>query len=781
MINWATQPEEYFLAVAEIADMLGLSQQFIDKQLKKFNWQSTGERVQGGGYKYGINSIRLYKSDERDKEARGKLRTQCYYNWQESFEEACRQKAQEEYVRIEAESTRIIDESFEQNPFRMFTPSVVETQKKLNLARAKAHTDEASRKIAFNVIANGIQGSAKKDLEARFTILQMCKAWLADNNYPPGFKKGKDTWNYKGVQAFCAGIVSGAIELPKEHEHILIRKGKRSLKSATVLKWRDNSKAYGDWGLASHQIKRRGQTILPPLQQNYIIGIIHDYPHIGKSKMHYALQIEFTGAKVPSKDTVWRWSNYWKETNKRLFLLITNPDAYRNKYTVAFGSASADVVRLNQRWEADSTPADVMCSNGRYCIIGIIDVWSRRMKLLVSPTSKASAVAALLRRCIIDWGMCEEFKTDNGADYVSIAIERILLKLEIEHTLCEPFTPQQKPHIERALGTFSHGILEFLPGYIGHSVADRKQIEARKSFADRFGKKGETVQVAMTSAELQEFCDEWTDNIYGMNVHSTLGMSPSAKARTWTEPVKRISDERILDLLLFTAPAGEGFRTVSTKGIEVTFYGVKFFYIAGELGAHIGERVMPMIDPACMGTAVIYDADGNFLCVATDAQFKGISQQDVADEAKAINKEVMASAKKAASKIAKEAKTRSIADNIRQNRKEQQAKIAELPKQSDEYATAAMDQMNIALGEIERKKSEPRGTQISAEIIRKSDELINRMPQKRPLNMLDRAMEYEDKIKDGTATADEIEYVEAHRVYEETGIRTGPLAIRKSA
>jgi hypothetical protein len=680
-----------------------------------------------------------------------------------------------------AEIARLEDERIEENPLRCFTPSQWQAIEKVKLAKIKECQDEADRKLQYNIMANGLQGNPKKDLEARFTILKRCKEWLIANNFHNGFKKGKDTWNSKGLLIFCAGVVSGEIEIPKEYEHILIRKGKRSLTPASIRTWRDNSKEFGEWGIASHQIKRRGQTILPPLQQNYIIGIIHDYPHIGKAKMHYALQIEFTGAKVPSKDTVWRWSNYWKETNKRLFLLITNPDAYRNKYTVAFGSASADVVRLNQRWEADSTPADVMCSDGRYCIIGIIDVWSRRMKLLVSPTSKASAVAALLRRCIIAWGMCEEFKTDNGADYVSIAIERLLTNLEIEHTLCAPFTPQQKPHIERALGTFSHGILEFLPGYIGHSVADRKQIEARKSFANRFGKKGETVQVAMTSAELQEFCDEWTDNIYGMNVHSTLGMSPSAKARTWTEPVKRVSDERVLDLLLFTAPAGEGFRTVSTKGIEVTFYGVKFIYIAAELGAHIGARVLPMIDPTCMGTAVIYDADGNFLCVATDAHFKGISQQDVADEAKAINKEVMASAKKAASKIAKEAKTRSIADNIRQNRKEQQAKIAELPKQSDEYATAAMDQMNIAIGEIERKKSEPRGTQISTEIIRKSDELLNQVPQKKPLTMLDRTLEYERKIKENTATAEEIEYVEAYQHYEDTGRRTGPLVLRLAA
>jgi hypothetical protein len=686
-------------------------------------------------------------------------------NWQQEIitsERAAFYAAEEKKL---DEVARLEDERIEENPLRCFPASHWQIVEKQRLARVKELQDEAERKAAFNIMAVGLQGNKKKDLEARFTILQLCKAWLPENNYHNSFKNGKDTWNYKGVQVFCAGIVSGTIELPKEHEHILIRKGKRSLTPASLLKWRDNQKEFGDWGIASHQIKRRGQTILPPLQQNYIIGIIHDFPHIGRAKMHYALQIEFNGVKVPSKDTVWRWANFWKETNPRLFLLITNPDAYRNKYTVAFGSASADVVRLNQRWEADSTPADVMCKNGRFCIIGIIDVWSRRVKLLVSPTSKAAAVAALLRVCIIAWGVPEEFKTDNGADYVSIAIERLLANIEVEHPICDPFTPQQKPHVERVLGTFSHNILELLPGYIGHSVADRKQIEARKSFAERFGKKGETVEIAMTSAELQEFCDDWTESIYGMNVHSSLGMSPSEKARTWTEPVKRISDERVLDLLLFTAPAGEGYRVVGKKGIEVTFYGVKLFYIAGELGKYLGERVLPMIDPACLGTAVIYDAEGNFLCVATDAKFKGISQQEVAAEAKAINKEVMAELKKKAAAIAKKADSRGIADKIRKNRREQQAKIAEFPKQSEEYGTAAMDQATIALKEIERKNAEPQGTTIDAETFLRSEVLINQ-PKNCSVSEIDIHFEREDKVRNGTATAEEIrmvnEYNEKH-------------------
>lgn len=448
---------------------------------------------------------------------------------------------------------------------------------------------------------------------------------------------------------------------------------------------------------------------------------------------------------------------------------------------LALGSASADVRRLNQRWEADSTKADIMCSDGRCVLIGIIDVWSRRLKLLVSPTSKSTAVAALLRRCIIDWGVPEEFRTDNGADYTAFAMERLLFNLDIAHHLCAPFSPEQKPHIERVFGTFSRGLLELLPGYIGHSVADRKQIESRMSFAKRFGKKGEVVEIAMSSAELQKFCDEWTDHHYHQDVHSTLKMTPAAKARSWTEPVKRISDERVLDLLLYAAPAGDGYRTIGKKGVEVTFQGVKLQFISGSFAGHEGERVLPMIDPACIGTAVIYAADGSFLAVAEDPRFKGISQQEVAEEAKAIQKETLAELKKEVKAAAKKAGTSGIANKIRQQRKEQAEKIAGLPKKSTEHGSAALDQGAIALGEIERKKAAPCGAPITPELLKSADELIRLQPQERPMTETDKYFECNRKVKDGTATDEEKQFIADYDYWENTGKRVGLMAIRRAA
>ena len=38
---------------------------------------------------------------------------------------------------------------------------------------------------------------------------------------------------------------------------------------------------------------------------------------------------------------------------------------------------------------------------------------------MVVPTSRATAIAALLRRCILEWGVPEAVRTDEGENYTS--------------------------------------------------------------------------------------------------------------------------------------------------------------------------------------------------------------------------------------------------------------------------------------------------------------------------------------------------------------------------
>ena len=176
----------------------------------------------------------------------------------------------------------------------------------------------------------------------------------------------------------------------------------------------------------------------------------------------------------------------------RTFSIPDNPDAYKSKFQLALGDASEKAKRFLHFIEVDSTPADVICSdNKRYTIIGGIDVFSRKCKFLVSPTSNSWAISALIRNIIIDWGLPENVIRDNGQDYASHMVNQALHALEINVIAVQPFTPEGKPRIERTFRSLSHGLFEKgLPGYIGHGVADRQAIENGKGCAERMGKDG---------------------------------------------------------------------------------------------------------------------------------------------------------------------------------------------------------------------------------------------------------------------------------------------------
>ena len=266
--------------------------------------------------------------------------------------------------------------------------------------------------------------------------------------------------------------------------------------------------------------------------------------------------------RTPKVQTVRAWLRRWRRENARDLLAVTNPDLDRSRHRPAGGDAAAAVVRLNQLWELDSTPADVICADGkRYAIVAAIDIWSRQARVLVVPTSRATAIAALLRRCILEWGVPEAVRTDEGKDYTSHHVLGVLADLEIEHCPCPPYTPEAKPFVERFLGTLTRDLFATLPGSTGHDVAQAQALRSRRSFSARRGEDDAAIYGAtLTAEELQVRCDTWCDAVYGRRSHSGLqGVSPFARRASWPLPVRRVQDERALDALL-AEPAGGGCR-----------------------------------------------------------------------------------------------------------------------------------------------------------------------------------------------------------------------------
>lgn len=371
---------------------------------------------------------------------------------------------------------------------------------------------------------------------------------------------------------------------------------------------------------------------------NAVLALLVDRPHLSATAIYAAVGTQF--ADLPSERAFRRALAYWKGENAQLLESLTNPDAWRNRFMAAAGRADEGIVRPNQMWQMDSTVGDVMLADGRrHAVVGVIDVYTRRRLFMVTRTSRSAAIMSLIRRAIAAWGVPESIKTDNGQDYVAQQLEQGLLGLGIEHLLCAPFSPHQKPYIERGIGALMHELFELLDGYVGHSVAERKGIEARRSFADRLFDPREGLDLRLTPEALQARVDAYCEQLHASGRDELGGCTPDQMAAG--HPMKTVP-ERALDVFL-SASAERGLRVVGKKGIRIG----RGHYNHAALGGMEGMQVQVKVDDANLGRAWIFDMDGAYVCEAIDHQRLGISSAEVAAERTAHQKRVLREAKEA--------------------------------------------------------------------------------------------------------------------------------------
>lgn len=531
-----------------------------------------------------------------------------------------------------------------------------------------------------------------------------------------------------GVDTFIQYYNSGELKLSDTaHEKY------PSLNRATVFRWIKKLEQQGIAALANQHGTRKNKGTIDTNNdlQNFIIGMVVEHPHISNTVLYKAIKTEFKDLKkLPSLRTVERWVAKWKKENKQVFCAITSPDDWKNQYMAAFGHGSEQINEINQLWEFDSTPADLMLSDGRYTIIGVIDVYTRRIKFVVSHSSNSKGVAQVIRQSIIDWGIPKIAKTDNGSDYKSNYIKMVFDALGIKQEFCPPFQAWKKPHIERVFRSFSHDLLELLPGFIGHNVADRKQIESRKQFSDRLFKKDEVIEVGMSSEELQAFCNNWIDNEYHIRVHSELKKTPLEMVRDGEGDIHRIPDERALDVLL-SEPAG--YRVVGKKGISLD--GGK--YIHPELGAIVGDEVHVYYDEHDMGRIYVYDMDDQFVCIAEDPMITGVSRKEVAAKTKEVQREAVQEEKRRLKALAKKISKRDMAQEILAQQAQQnlEQNTVAFPRPSQVHTSERLEAAAAALNakegikqsgltkeqqaSLEATKAQIKGTIIQPEFSRK--------------------------------------------------------------
>lgn len=475
---------------------------------------------------------------------------------------------------------------------------------------------------------------ARAERDVRLAILKAFEA------YSKGQRLGPESLRQIFVSRYNAGLI--AVE-PWVRERI----GKLSKRS--LQRWQSakvNDRAIGaDPGLA-----RKGKGLLELANGGrvriHVLALIAHQPHLSAHNIRKLVRAEFgdilqgrdgRSVAVPPVRTFQHFLKVLKAAEKVSLTRFSNPDKYRSTMAPRGVGANRHVVRANQLWQIDASPADAKCVDGRHAVYVCLDVASRRLRFYVSKTPRASAVGLLIRKAILAWGVPELIKTDNGSDFVAVETKRLFLNLGIEAELSPAYTPQAKGHVERAIRTMQHDLMPLLPGYVGHNVADRKSIEDRKSFADRLGADtAELFAVSMTGAQLQAHLDAWADTTYQHRSHAGLAGKTPFQSAAALGGEKRAVDPRALDILLMPVAGSGGVRTVRATGVQIDGY----HYLVH--AALPNRRVLLRMDPTDAGRAYAFDVDdGTFIDDAICAELAGIDPKKLLEAERAAKAEIL--------------------------------------------------------------------------------------------------------------------------------------------
>lgn len=414
---------------------------------------------------------------------------------------------------------------------------------------------------------------------------------------------------------FCRLFNAGSIDVPQ-----WLRDNLDALSVRTLARWRSAARTDTARLAFDPATARKGTGLLDTANdgavRNFILGLIMMAPkHTTARDVQIQCRAEFGDELVdrhgemkpmPPERTFQHFIKALKAENEVAITKVSNPDKYRSHFAFSGTNAFAWVTEPNQLWQIDASPFDVLCVDGRHSIYISIDLATRRPVITISKTPRAAAVGLLARKAILKLGVSRMIKTDNGSDFVAKDTDRLFRSLGIEVLRSQKYTPQEKGHVERIIKTFQHQMGPKLPGFIGHDVADRKEIESRKSFAQRLGcDDADAFAVQLTAAELQVYFDRWIAADYEHHEHGGLGgRTPAQVAEASVTTIRRV-DERALDVLLLSVNV----RVMTKRGFGIKIGGEKrYFRCPGILPR---TRCLLRMDPLDAGRAYVFSEEGD--------------------------------------------------------------------------------------------------------------------------------------------------------------------------
>ncbi|SIP89098.1 Mu DNA-binding domain-containing protein [Rhizobium sp. RU35A] len=565
-----------------------------------------------------------------------------------------------------------------------------------------------------------ISGKAGVERDARLAVIAAFET----------FSRGLNLNKQGAVQIFCDRYQMGFIKVEDWVKETIPKVSRR-----TLWRWLSIKRLGKTDALAVDRSKARaGSGILETANGGNvrlrILGLIATQPHLSADAVRTQIRADFGDTlnvvskglscivPMPKIRTFQLYLKELKETHKTELLKLTNPDKFRSTMLPAGRGMYSDITAPNALWQIDASPVDALCTDGRHSVYVCIDIATRRMVTYISKTPRAAAVGLLIRKAILAWGTPQVIKTDNGSDFVAKETQRLFTALGIEADPSDAYSPAQKGHVERAIKTWQHSFVTLLPGYVGHSVSDRKAIEDRKSFADRLGQDtADAFNVQYTAAEFQERSDRWCEDVYQHREHEGLNRRTPFQVAAASAQAIRTVDERALDVLLMPVARKNGQCHVTKFGIRIQHN----YYRSAALDA--GSVVFVRMDPNDAGRAHVFSVDqSEYLGEAICPELRGIHPQTFEKARKEMNAQLM---KERVDPIKAEIKKitsgPSLIDKALQVAARDLPNVIPLPKREEQHTTpqiaAALDVRSPSDLPAVFAEADQRRDQIHAEIL----------------------------------------------------------------
>ena len=472
---------------------------------------------------------------------------------------------------------------------------------------------------------------ARRAALARFDVIEACHQFIAEK---VGFLKA-------GRRAFAMLYNEGQAPGVEPYHYKTIK----SLSVATLELWETKYRQGDLAGLLPLSENQGRKTKVGPEMALLFYAEISALPHTRPCDLVRLMRARRPREEWVHKSNIARWFNRTKKKHQEVFALMRNPGHWRNKFQAAHGSQALPPY-AGHTWQIDSTPSDIKTTDKFRCaIVAAVCSVTRRAVVKVAPVSKSEAVAACMRKAVLAWGVPKVILKDNGKDYSSHHIQGICLALGIETPKLPPYAPDEKGIVERFLKTMAYEVMERLPGYLGHSVAERKDAQSRESGLARRLLKApmddEAVGVPLSMADLQKVLDAWIRDVYENRPHQGFnrepgrpraGLTPRQAFEASRVKPELITDERVLDILL--TEVGE--RTVQKDGLH--YLGARYF--CPPLVGHVKEKVLVRVDPGDAGALYISTKNNTFIGIARNEPLAGQALADYLEARAARSKEV---------------------------------------------------------------------------------------------------------------------------------------------